>query len=181
MVKRKVIVLDDVLSEEDAELFRARHFCSSEREDNRWVDKGNQPKYITNLVNVVESYIDLSTAVGYEWWTQKNTYTGRGWHIDNDEEVWASDGILKTPLCSIIYYPLVAHIKGGEFDLGDLKIPAKTNRMIIVSANEPHKINNYNIEEADRWSFLINPWSYKLEWATPSWHIKEENSENMVK
>ena len=65
--------------------------------------------------------------------------------------------------------------------MDDLKIPAKTNRLIIVSSSEPHKINNYNTEEAERWSFLLNSWDYKLEWAPPSWHIKEENPENMVK
>ena len=179
--KRKVIVIDDALSVEDVEQFRTHHFCHSEIEWNRWVDKGNQPKYITNLVKVAENYFDLSTAVGYEWWTQKNTYTNKGWHIDYDEGEFINKHNLKAPLCSIIYYPLVAHIKDGEFVLEDLKIPAKTNRMIIVSPNEPHKINNYNIEEADRWSFLINPWTYKPEAATPSWHIKEENPENMVK
>jgi hypothetical protein len=173
MDKRKVIVIDDALSTEDTESFRDQHFCMSETEHNRWVDRGNQPNYITSLIKAASEYIDIESAVGYEWWTHKNTYTNKGWHIDYDEEVWCASRTLKTPLCSIIYYPLVAHIKGGEFVLEDLKIPAKTNRMIIVSAKEPHKINNYNTEEADRWSFLINPWIYKPEAATPSWHITD--------
>ena len=181
MNKKKIIVIDDAISMDSVRAFSENHFNSIPSEESRWVDKGNQPQYITDLIKIAEDYFDLSTAVGYEWWTMKSTYTNRGWHIDNDEKVW-EDSILQTPLCSIIYYPLVAHIKGGEFVLEDLKIPAKTNRMIIVSANEVHKINNYNIEEADRWSFLLNPWHYKLEWAAPSWHIKEKmGPENTVK
>ena len=178
MDKRKVIVLDDALSMEDAELFRARHFCLTEGESNRWVDKGNQPKYITNLVKVAENYFELPTAVGYEWWTQNNTYTNRAWHYDVDE---SNKETLKSPLCSIIYYPFVAHLNGGYLSTEDVKIKPKTNRMIIMAPEIMHRIETYNIEEATRWSFLLNPWNYKLEEVTPSWHIKEENSENMVK
>ena len=178
MNKKKIIVLDDVISMDSVRAFSENHFNDMPSEQSRWVDKGKQPQYITDLIKVAETYFDLSTAVGYEWWTQNNTYPTKAWHYDVDE---SNKEILKSPLCSIIYYPFVAHLNGGYLSTEDVKIKPKTNRMIIMAPNTMHKIETYNIEEATRWSFLLNPFSYKLEEATPSWHIKEENSENMVK
>ena len=172
MLSRQVHILDNVLPDEVIESIRDQHFCLSEAEGrNRWVDRGNEPCYFQALIEVASQYFDLKEAVGYEWWTHKNTYTGKGWHIDYHEAAWQRDRTLKTPMCSIIFYPLVANIKGGEFVLEDLKIPAKTNRMILVSSNEPHNIANYNVEDADRWSLLINPWNYVPDGLVPSWHL----------
>ena len=178
MNKKKIIVIDDAISMDSVRAFSENHFNNLPIETSRWVDKGNQPQYITDLVKVAENYFDLSTAVGYEWWTQNNSYSNKAWHYDVDE---SNKETLKSPLCSIIYYPFVAHLDGGFFSTEDIKIKPKTNRMIIMAPEIMHRIETYNIEEATRWSFLLNPWNYKLEEVTPSWHIKEENSENMVK
>lgn len=182
---RQVIVIDDALSLEHNEHFRHRHFCESEVEWGRWITEGNQPKYIDGLIKIASKYMDLEKVAGYEWWTQKNTYTQKGWHIDYDEGKMGTEDTLVTPMFSMIYYPLVAHIQGGEFTLEDMKIPAKTNRLIILSANEVHTIGPYNIDNATRWSFLINPWTYKPEVTIPSFHLKEQdpnvdNSTNIV-
>ena len=156
-----------------------QHFNDVPTEKLRWVNKGDQPQYITDLINVADNYFNLSTAVGYEWWTQNNSYSIKEWHYDTDEAEGKETS--KSPLCSIIYYPLAAHLNGGYLSTEDIKIKPKTNRMIIMAPETVHRIEPYNIEEAARWSFLINPWEFKLENATPSWHIKEVNSENMVK
>ena len=89
-----------------------------------------------------------------------------------------TEDILVTPMFSMIYYPLVAHIQGGEFTLEDMKIPAKTNRLIILSANEVHTIGPYNVDNATRWSFLINPWTYKPEVTIPSFHMEGQDPDN---
>jgi hypothetical protein len=169
MNKKKIIVLDDVLSIDSLHIFSLQHFNNIPSERARWVDKGNQPQYITDLIKAANDFFDLSNAVGYEWWTQNNTYSEKNWHYDSDESVIEK---LKSPLCSIIYYPFVADLNGGFFSAEDIKIKPKTNRMIIMAPEIMHRIEPYNIEEATRWSFLINPWTYKLEAATPSWHIK---------
>ena len=175
---RKLFVIDDALSLEDQENFRHRHFCESEVEWGRWITEGNQPNYIDVIIKIARKYMDLEKVAGYEWWTQKNTYTQKGWHIDYDEGIMGTKSVLKTPMFSMIYYPLVAHIEGGEFTLEDMKIPAKTNRLIILSADEVHKIGPYNIDKATRWSFLLNPWTYKPEVTIPSFHIEGEDPNN---
>ena len=109
---RQVIVIDDALSLEDNELFRHRHFCESEVEWGRWIAEGNQPEYIDGLIKIASKYMDLEKVAGYEWWTQKNTYTQKGWHIDYDEGKMGIEDILVTPMFSMIYYQLVAHIQG---------------------------------------------------------------------
>ena len=175
---RKLFVIDDALSLEYQENFRHRHFCESEVEWGRWITEGDQPNYIDGLIKIASKYMDLEKVAGYEWWTQKNTYTGKGWHIDYDEGIMGTESVLKTPMFSMIYYPLVAHIEGGEFTLEDMKIPAKTNRLIILSADEVHTIGPYNIDRATRWSFLMNPWTYKPEVTIPSFHIEGEDPNN---
>ena len=176
-MNKKIIVLDDVLSLDFVVDFSDIHFNNAPIEPIRWVDKGNQPLYITELIKIAENYFDLTKAIGYEWWTQNNNYTNKEWHYDTG----VSNNALKTPLCSIIYYPLIAHLNGGYFCTEDININPKPNRIIIMAPKTMHKIEAYNGEGATRWSFLINPWEFKLENATPSWHIKEVNSENMVK
>jgi len=169
MNKKKIIVIDDDISMNSVRAFSQNHFNNLPIEPLRWVDKGNQPQYITELVKVAENYFELPTAVGYEWWTQNNSYPTQAWHYDTDE---SNKETLKSPLCSIIYYPFVAHLSGGYLSTEDVKIKPKTNRMIIMAPEIMHRIEPYNIEEATRWSFLLNPWAYKPEASTPSWHIK---------
>lgn len=172
-MKSKIIVIDDVLSLHDVAAFQDQHFCLSEGMPNMWADKEAIPSYFQKLIEVVEKHVDISKAVGYEWWTQKSTYTAKGWHYDLDEDVWTKELKVIPPICSVVYYPLVAQLKGGDFITEDIRITPKTNRMILMKPNTVHMIAPYNQEEATRWSFLCNPWTYKLEWAAPSW-IKNE-------
>ena len=174
MSGRKILVFDDVLTVKEAETVRDAHFCLSEPEPIRWVDKGNEPYYMTKLINIAAEHFDISNAVGYDWWTQINTFTYKGWHIDYEEKPWTIDRTLNVPLCSLIYYPLAAHVKGGELWTDDLKIPAKTNRLIMMSNNIPHKIAPYNVDDSDRWSLLINPFDHFTEGTVKSWHVNKD-------
>jgi len=48
MNKKKIIVLDDVISMDSVRAFSENHFNDMPSEQSRWVDKGNQPQYITD-------------------------------------------------------------------------------------------------------------------------------------
>ena len=72
-MKSKIIVIDDVLSLHDVAAFQDQHFCLSEGMPNMWADKEAIPSYFQKLIEVVEKHVDISKAVGYEWWTQKST------------------------------------------------------------------------------------------------------------
>jgi len=172
-MKSKIIVIDDVLSLHDVAAFQDQHFCLENSMPNMWADKGALPSYFERLIKAIQIHVDISKAVGYEWWTQKSTYTNKGWHYDLDEDVWTKELKVIPPICSVVYYPLVAQLKGGDFITEDIRITPKTNRMILMAPNVVHMIAPYNQEEATRWSFLCNPWSYKLEWANPSWTKSE--------
>ena len=82
MSGRKILVFDDVLTVKEAETVRDAHFCLSEPEPIRWVDKGKEPYYMTKLINIASKHFDIKKAVGYDCWTQINTYTHKGWHVD---------------------------------------------------------------------------------------------------
>ena len=84
-MNKKIIVLDDVLSLTSLNAMGVQHFNDVPTEKSRWVNKGNQPQYITDLINVADNYFNLSTAVGYEWWTQNNSYSMKEWHYDTNE------------------------------------------------------------------------------------------------
>ena len=57
-------------------------------------------------------YVDLTSCIGYEFWTQNNTRPNGGWHQDKDEQLKMRTGEINFPLCSLIYYPVVENLKG---------------------------------------------------------------------
>lgn len=162
-----IIIKDNVLSDSSLALVQQSFFCSNQPNySNHWIDKANIPTYIHEILNVVKNNIDLKSYTGVEWWTQKDgSLPPKGWHYDVDENIWKKEHKVVTPICSIIYYPLIANLEGGLFKTEDTIITPKTNRLIIMSPNILHTVEPYN---GTRWSFLINPWSYKLEWALTS-------------
>ena len=53
----------------------------------------------TSFLQLANSYFDLSSCIGYEFWTQNNTRpTTR--HLDKDEQLLEEKGIYSFPLCS---------------------------------------------------------------------------------
>tara|TARA_B100000427_G_C15451480_1_gene569780 strand:- start:605 stop:1114 length:510 start_codon:yes stop_codon:yes gene_type:complete len=101
-------------------------------------------------------YVDLTSCIGYEFWTQNNTRPNGGWHQDKDEQLRIRTGKINFPLCSLIYYPLVKNLEGGQLHVEDDIIVPKTNRLVIISAGMWHSVREFT---GNRISFLINPWN----------------------
>ena len=109
---------------------------------------------------IYESYFDLSSCIGYEFWPQNNTRpTTR--HLDKDEQLLEEKGIYRFPLWSIIYYIFVdENLVGGKLDIeDDILITPKTNRMIIFPPKKHHYVQPF---QGQRVSLLINPWNKTL-------------------
>ncbi len=110
------------------------------------------------MIKKANYYINLTSCIGYEFWTQNNTKP-RGRHQDKDEQLIARTGKLSFPLCSIIYYPIVENLKGGQLNVDDAIIIPKTNRLVMMSPGMWHSVEEFT---GTRISFLINPWDKTL-------------------
>lgn len=120
-----------------------------------WCEFDQMPVYMKSLYGHASQYVDLSKAVGIEYWSQNNTRPKQDWHKDWNEEQWQTVRNLHFPLCSIVYYPLIANLKGGDLRLEDVVITPKTNRMVVMPPNTFHQVDEF---EGTRLSFLINVW-----------------------
>ena len=180
-----MIVLDNVIHEDVFEKCK-ENLLGSLKESTReiWFDldaKFIYSDFCLSLINLANSYYDLSSCDGYEFWAHKNTKPPR-WHIDCDERRKQQDNLMTFPLCSIVYYPFVGDITGGELFIShddtvkshsdyknfkdtqqyhmeenptfDTIIP-KTNRVVIFSPGKFHMVNKF---QGERYSFVINPW-----------------------
>lgn len=110
--------------------------------------------FCLKMIQIANEFYDLSSYVGYEFWTRLNRCVG-GWHCDKDERLYDEQKIVSYPLCTIIYYPHV-DMKGGELLLGNDKILPKTNRMVIFAPGIPHNVEDFT---GDRISMMVNPWN----------------------
>ena len=111
--------------------------------------------FCIKMIQIANEFYDLSSYVGYEFWTRLNRCVG-GWHRDKDEKLYDEKKILSYPLCTIIYYPHVHNMEGGELLLGDDKILPKTNRLVIFAPGIRHNVEDFT---GDRISMMINPWN----------------------
>ena len=60
---------------------------------------------------------------------------------------------------SIVYYPIIDNMSGGELILEKDVVVPKVNRVVIFKPGMYHYVNEF---EGTRYSMLINPWTYKL-------------------
>lgn len=117
-------------------------------------DRHLYDNFSLSMIEIAKQFYDLSSSVGYEFWTRLNRCVG-GWHCDKDERLYDEQKIVSYPLCTIIYYPHV-DMKGGELLLGDDKILPKTNRMVIFAPGIPHNVEDFT---GERISMMVNPWN----------------------
>ena len=59
--------------------------------------------FCVQMVNVASNFFDLTSCIGYEFWSQNNTRP-QNWHIDQDEQLVAKTNQTRFPLCSMVYY-----------------------------------------------------------------------------
>ena len=90
--------------------------------------------FCLQMLNVAGTFFDLSSCVGYEFWTHNNTRP-RGWHIDQDQKLVNTTGQTRFPLCSVVYYVKVDKLKGGKLHVEDDIVTPKSNRMVTFSLN----------------------------------------------
>ncbi len=161
------VILDDVIQKNSFKTLQSDFFSKigdNPIEENLVVDQ----KWYTydedhlfkdiciSFLQLTNSYFDLSSCTGYEFWIQNNRRPGRR-HIDKDQQLLKEKGIYSFPLCSIIYYISVdENLVGGKLDIeDDIIITPKTNRMVIFPPGKYHYVQPF---QGQRVSLLINPW-----------------------
>ena len=117
-----------------------------------------------HLLKIASNYFDISFAAGYEAWTNINVRPGfsesYGWHQDKDERLYLSEGIIKFPICTLIYYPYIAgDITGGMLELKNETITPLRNRLVVFG---PGLWHNVSLFSGKRISLVINPWAEKI-------------------
>ena len=115
-----------------------------------------QHAFVEEIITASRKYVDYDNHVGYEMRFNGGTINP---HRDKDEKLFDEKNILSFPLCTIIYYPHVDNMKGGELLLGNDKILPRTNRMVIFASGISHNVENFT---GDRISMMVNPWAKSI-------------------
>ena len=114
--------------------------------------------FCIQMINLSSQMYDLTSCVGYEFWTHYNTIP-RNWHIDKDEQLKIKTGYTRFPLCSMVYYVYVDELRGGKLHIEDDVITPKSNRLVIFSPGKYHCVEPFL---GKRITLCVNPWSEKL-------------------
>jgi hypothetical protein len=149
----KFIVLDDVFDRKTVDEFD----MLVPTEKVTWHDKSEVSIY-SKILDVCKDYFDLSDFEGYETW-YNYTYTP-DWHVDKEMTI-SNNAINYTadlPICSIVYYPKIENLKGGELLTRDMTVIPKSNRLVMFSSNIYHKVNLFS---GTRKALPVNPWKQK--------------------
>ena len=150
------VVIDDVLDAESVSKIK-KSIDESTRDPFFYTMNDNHlyDNFCLAMINIASDFYDLSSSVGYEFWTRLNRCVS-DWHCDKDEKLYDEQKIVSYPLCTIIYYPHVDNMRGGELLLGSDKILPKTNRLVIFAPGIPHNVESFT---GDRISMMVNPWN----------------------
>ena len=156
-----LIIIDDVVSNPS---FQSDCIKLSETEKNiseKWYSLDEEhifQNFCIQMINMASQMYDFTSCIGYEFWTRLNTCV-EGWHRDRDEKLYERENVLSYPLCTILYYPHVKNLTGGQLLLEDDIIMPRTNRMIIFSSGMSHNVRDFT---GERTAMIINPRSKKL-------------------
>jgi hypothetical protein len=122
-----------------------------------WHEKSEISIY-NKILDICKNHFDLSDFEGYETW-YNHKYTP-DWHVDKELSIanYAPAHSAKLPICSMVYYPTVENLKGGEFLTKDITLIPKSNRLIMFSSEIYHRVNPF---EGVRKALPINPWKEK--------------------
>ena len=150
------VVIDDVLDAESVSKIK-ESIDESTRDPFFYTMNDNHlyDNFCLAMINIASEFYDLSSSVGYEFWTRLNRCVS-DWHCDKDEKLYDEQKIVSYPLCTIIYYPHVDNMRGGELLLGSDKILPKTNRLVIFAPGILHNVESFT---GDRISMMVNPWN----------------------
>ena len=156
-----VIILDNVINNVDSVKVEIQDILKDENIDEQWCtfDKNHKfQDFCCKFIDIASNFYDMSSCVGYEFWTQNNSRPSE-WHYDKDEDFLKEKGVLHFPLCSMVYYPVVEDLQGGQLHLECDIITPKENRLVIFPPKTFHYVEPFT---GKRVSLLINPWSKVL-------------------
>ena len=123
-----------------------------------WVEKSEVHYGVTKLVSAALHCFNISHFAGLEIWSHYNSRPG--WHYDRNELLYDKDKVNVFPLCSIIFYPKINVISGGELVIDSgITIHPKTNRLVLMSPGTYHKVETFL---GERFSLLINVWDKNI-------------------
>ncbi len=154
-MKTTNIILDDVFDSNSVNSIL--NFLDNSTSVSRWYglkDKHVHADLCLSLLDITNRYYEISSCVGYEFWTRLNTCV-EGWHYDKDERLSENKKVISFPLCSIIYYPYIRDLKGGRLLLEDDIITPKSNRLVIFAPGIYHNVEDFT---GERIAVLLNPW-----------------------
>lgn len=157
----RIQIIDNVFSEEilNEILQFAQSDVTPEQYSLKELDKDIVPAGIQYLFDYASKIDDLTTTKYLEFWKHQNA--SPSWHFDCDEIWLQQTGEYSFALNTIIFYPEIVGLKGGDLLTEDIKITPKTNRMVILPAGVWHKVEDIN--GGSRLSLNINPWHYRIE------------------
>ena len=156
-----IVIMDDVV---DNSTFQSDCIKLSESGKNipeKWYsldEKHIFQDFCIQMINLSSQMYDLTSCVGYEFWTHYNTIP-RNWHIDKDEQLKIKTGYTRFPLCSMVNYVYVDELRGGKLHIEDDVITPKSNRLVIFSPGKYHCVEPFL---GKRITLCVNPWSEKL-------------------
>ena len=157
-----VIIIDDVISNLDSIKENISTTLKEKEVDIDWCSFEYEHEFkdfCLQMIDIASKYYDLSSSIGYEFWTHNNSRPSEDWHYDKDEFLFNATGIYEYPLCSMVYYPVVEDLKGGQLHLECDIITPKENRLVIFPPKTFHYVEPFT---GKRVSLLINPWSKVL-------------------
>lgn len=145
----KFIVLDNVLPSRDFEELRESEW---ERGHITWYDRSNGQSQCDQLLQIAGEHYDLSSIAGYEVWCN-NTHID--WHCDIDDTLNRETGIIKYPICTLVYYLDIEVFEGGDLVTSTVMVQPIPNRLVIFGPAVRHAVRKY---EGKRRAISINPW-----------------------
>ena len=114
-----VIILDNVINNIDSVKVEILDILKDQNINEDWCtfDKNHKfQDFCCKFIDIASNFYDMSSCVGYEFWTQNNSRPSE-WHYDKDEDFLKEKGVLHFPLCSMVYYPVVEDLQGGQLHL----------------------------------------------------------------
>ena len=156
-----LIIIDDVVSNSSFQSDCIKLSESGKNIPEKWYsldEKHIFQDFCIQMINLSSQMYDLTSCVGYEFWTHYNTIP-RNWHIDKDEQLKIKTGYTRFPLCSMVYYVYVDELRGGKLHIEDDVITPKSNRLVIFSPGKYHCVEPFL---GKRITLCVNPWIEKL-------------------
>ncbi len=159
----RVTVIDDVLDEPNRDAV-VQHFIGLRPGSGpQWAEGTyqqllNYGSPLSKLLSEVATVFDLKEMVGCEYWSHFNAKTG--WHKDTDENLFYGQNVESFPICSVVYYPYIHNLTGGDLLFETMRITPRVNRLVVFGPGLLHNVEDFS---GDRLSIAINPWRYKLE------------------